>query len=105
MRRRECRNMTMKELAQQLPGMGGIGIDLPVIDQTGLTGKYDFQFVVGIGGLRSSDARVGDGPAASIADSGPTIFAAFEQIGLKLERQKLATPVMVIDRVESPTEN
>jgi uncharacterized protein (TIGR03435 family) len=38
-------------------------------------------------------------------DMGPTIFAALDQIGLKLERQKVAAPAMVIDRVESPTEN
>jgi uncharacterized protein (TIGR03435 family) len=105
-RRRECHNMSMKEFVQQLPATGGIGIDLPVVDQTGLTGKYDFQFVVGLGGMRSSgDGRAGEGPAAPIMEMGPTIFAALDQIGLKLERQKVAAPVMVIDRVESPTEN
>jgi len=38
LRRRECRNITMLELANQLPGWAGIGIDLPVVDQTGLKG-------------------------------------------------------------------
>jgi uncharacterized protein (TIGR03435 family) len=50
-RRRECVNMSMTELATQLPGWGGVGIDVPVVEQTGLTGKYDFQLVVGLGDL------------------------------------------------------
>lgn len=104
-RRRVCSNMTMTELALQLPGWGGIGIDLPVIDQTGLKGTFDFQLLVGLGGLHVAEKREGDETAAAIADSGPTIFAALDQIGLKLERSKQSTPVMVIDRVESPTEN
>ncbi len=108
-RRRECKNMTMTELAQQLPGWGGIGIDMPVVDQTGLTGKYDFQLVVGLGDIfvrmKGVAGKDGDGSVEKIADSGPTIFAALEQIGLKLESRKQPTPVMVIDHVESPTEN
>src|SRR6202012_599792 len=46
-RRRECQNLTMAEFAKELPNTGGIGIVLPVADQTGLQGRYDFQFEVG----------------------------------------------------------
>jgi uncharacterized protein (TIGR03435 family) len=112
-RRRECVNMTMAELAKQLPGWGGVGIELPVVDQTGLTGTYNFELVVGLGeilkkkGVVAVDKveRAGDGSAAVIADAGPTIFAALEQIGLKLESRKLPIPVMVVDRIEPPGEN
>ncbi len=88
LRRRECRNMTMLELANQLPGWAGIGIDLPVVDQTGLKGSFDFEFEVGM---------------TTALDSGPTIFQALDQIGLKLESRKTDLPVIVIDHAESPT--
>jgi uncharacterized protein (TIGR03435 family) len=115
LRRRECHNLTMTELAKQLPGWGGIGIDLPVADQTGLQGAYDFQLDVHLpaefaksegrreGGQEGG--RGGDAPAAPVVDSGPTIFAALDQIGLKLERGKIPMPVIVIDHAEPPTEN
>ena len=50
--RRECQNMTMPELARQPPGWGGIGINLPVVDETGLMGAYDFHLDVGMGKAR-----------------------------------------------------
>jgi uncharacterized protein (TIGR03435 family) len=105
-RRRECHNMTMTELAKQLPGWGGIGIELPVVDQTGLQGAYDFQLEVGFTGFLkkaggSSDAEI----KIQNFDSGPTIFAALEQIGLKLETRRMPIPVMVVDHVEPPGEN
>ena len=48
--------------------------------------------------------RGGEGPAP-VADSGPTIFAALDQIGLKLEGRKMPMPVIVVDHVEPPSEN
>jgi hypothetical protein len=106
LRRRECHNLTMAEFVKQLPGWGGIGIDLPVVDQTGLKGAYDFQLEVGLpvgrpeGG--GEGGRGGNGPSHAIADSGPTIFAALDQIGLKLESRKMPMPVIVVDHVEPP---
>lgn len=95
-RRRECRNMTMEELAKQLPGWGGIGIDRPVVNETGLTGPYDFYLDVGMP-LRAK--------AGTVPDDGPTIFTAFEQVGLKLESRKTPVPVIVIDHAEPPSAN
>jgi uncharacterized protein (TIGR03435 family) len=100
--RRECHNMSMAELARQLPGWGGIGIDLPVFDQTGLKGVYDFTFDVGEP-LRAPGGRgEGERPNVAPADSGPTIFAAFDQIGLKLESRKMPVQMIVIDKAEQP---
>jgi uncharacterized protein (TIGR03435 family) len=82
--------------------------DRPVVDATGLKGKYDFTlywvreepvkaFVPG------SDAA----PAPSDAASGPTLFHAMQdQLGLKLEAKKGDVEIVVIDRIEkTPTEN
>jgi uncharacterized protein (TIGR03435 family) len=98
LRRRECHNLTMAEFARQLPGWGGIGIDLPVVDETGLKGAYDFHLDV------SASAAKGEGkhPAAALADSGTTIFAALDKIGLKLEARKAPVQVIVIDHAELP---
>jgi len=101
--RRECHNLSMAELAHQLPGWGVVGIDLPVIDQTGLKGVYDFHVDVGYlppggAGERGGLERTPAGPA----DSGPTIFAALEQIGLKLERRKMPIQAIVIDHAGQP---
>ena len=100
--RRECHNISMAEMARQLPGWGGIGIELPVIDQTGLKGVYDLQLDVG-SPLGSGERRgEGERPAAPPPDSGPTIFAAFDQIGLKLEKAKMPIQAIVIDHAEPP---
>jgi uncharacterized protein (TIGR03435 family) len=102
LRQRECHNMTMAQLASQLPGWGGIGVDRPVVDLTELKGTYDFQFEVGIVGMGKKGGQAGP----IVDDSGPTIFNAMTKLGLKLEAQKRAMSVIVIDHVErSPVEN
>ncbi len=73
----------------------------PVVDKTGLAGKYDFVLEwtpdLGTAGL--------DG-ANSPLPSGPTIFTALqEQLGLRLESQKGPVENIVIDRAEKPSEN
>jgi uncharacterized protein (TIGR03435 family) len=93
LRRRECHNISMAELARQLPVLGGAGIDRPVVDETGLKGGWDLQFEL-------AGTRKGDLP-----DAGPDIFQALEQIGLRLESRKMTLPAMVIDHAESPGGN
>jgi uncharacterized protein (TIGR03435 family) len=95
--RRACVNMTMSELAKQLPGLGGIGVDLPVVDQTSLDGPWDFHLDVKL--------QAGDGGSATSEPEGPTIFDAFQQNGLELQRRKVQLPVLVIDHVEPLIEN
>jgi len=84
----------------------------PVIDQTGLTGKYDFKLEWtpdqnqpgGFGGP-------GPGPDGALRPppvdpNGPSIFTAIEeQLGLKLESQKGPVEMLTIDAVEKPSEN
>ncbi len=70
----------------------------PVLNQTGLSGRYDVS-------LRwtPDDAAA---PAASTSDVQPDIFKAIqEQLGLKLESTKAPVPVLVIDSVEKPSPN
>ena len=80
-----------------------------VEDKTGLTGKYDFtlQWTPDRNTSPMSPEPGQQGPAASSTDSsGPSIFTAIqEQLGLKLESQKGPVEVLVIDHVETPSEN
>lgn len=105
LRRRKCQNITMAELAMELPGWAGLGIDLPVVDQTGLDGRWSFQFEVGLPQRgRGEGGGIEGQPQATVADSGPTIFDALERLGLKLESRKLPTSVIAVDRIEKPSD-
>jgi uncharacterized protein (TIGR03435 family) len=72
-----------------------------VIDRTGLTGEYDFtvRWVPDEGQPNSgSDAPPPD-------SSGPSIFAAIQELGLKLKAIKGPVEVLVVDHLEKPSEN
>jgi uncharacterized protein (TIGR03435 family) len=80
-----------------------------VEDKTGLTGKYDFNLQWtperNASPMSPEQGQQGAGAATS-TDSGPSIFTAIqEQLGLKLESQKGPVEVLVIDHVETPSEN
>ncbi|HUK30008.1 MAG TPA: TIGR03435 family protein [Candidatus Acidoferrum sp.] len=82
----------------------------PVVDKTGLTGKYDIKLE-----WTRDDLQVqtppGGAPSGAPAppppdSSGPTLFAAIQdQLGLKLESGKGPIENIVIDHVEKPSEN
>ncbi len=81
-------------------------LDKPVVDQTGLTGRYDFQLrftpdasqFANFGGLEPANAADLNAP--------PDIFTALEQqLRLKLQATKAVVEVMVIDRIERPSAN
>jgi uncharacterized protein (TIGR03435 family) len=82
-------------------------LDQPVVNQTGLTGKYDFtlKFTPDASQLANL-GPVPPGAAAADPDGPPDIFTAFQQqLGLKLESTKTAVDVMVIEKIEKPSEN
>ncbi len=75
-------------------------LDRPVLDKTGLTGKYDFKLTF------SPERLTADGDA-STNDSGPNLFTALDQqLGLRLQVTSAKVDVVVVDRVNKmPTEN
>ncbi|MGA7158020.1 MAG: TIGR03435 family protein [Acidobacteriaceae bacterium] len=95
------RNLTMTHFAQLL--QSGI-MDRPVVDRTGLEGRYDFV----LSWTPDQTEFGGRFPVgAETADSPPGLFTAMpEQLGLKLSAEKdAAVKVMVVDRVEQPSPN
>jgi uncharacterized protein (TIGR03435 family) len=108
-----AKGLTMADLAI------GLGQQLrhPVIDKTGLTGRYDFtlEYTPDLSGVPipllppgpASPAPIGAIPGNPVNEPGPDIASAAEkQLGLKLSRAKAQLDVIVVDHVEKvPTEN
>jgi uncharacterized protein (TIGR03435 family) len=95
-------NSTMEEFAGFLQSRI---LDRPVVDQTGLTDRYDFT-------LQWTPDRPPAAPGENAAppppaaDAPPDLFAAVQQqLGLKLETTKAPVDVMVVDKAEKPSEN
>jgi uncharacterized protein (TIGR03435 family) len=87
-------NATMADIGY----MFGVGVlNRPVVDQTGLTGKFD---------LRLTWTPDGSAPATESADAPPDFFTAIqEQLGLKLVTARAPVDVLVIDHDERPSAN
>lgn len=87
--------MTVAEFFAQVQRLT---LDRPVVDQTGLTGRYNMQLQF----TRGDPAALG---MSQIPDNAPpNLFTAVqEQLGLKLEATKAPVDVMVIDHVEKPS--
>jgi uncharacterized protein (TIGR03435 family) len=81
------RKLTTAGLVRFLSGQMG----RMIIDQSGLTGKYDFTLTY----------------APDMGDTtGPSLFTALQdQLGLKLDSSKAPVDVVVIDSVEKPSAN
>ena len=87
----------------------------PVLDKTGLTGKYDFtlEYRIDLSGYQLPPPPPGaPGPAAatpgdSASDPGPDLAAAVQQqLGLGLVAGKAKLDVVVVDKADKvPTEN
>ncbi len=95
-----ARNATMTDFANV---MQSAVLDRPVVDQTGLTDRFDFTLLwtpdqsqfVGLG------MRVP--PPTDDPNAPPGLFTAIqEQLGLKLNSTKATVDVIVIDHVEKP---
>jgi len=93
------RNATMAELASVLQRAA---LDRPVVDRTGLSGRFDFN----LEWMPDDTQFGGQGPWENHEAIKPDLFAALQQqLGLKLEATRGPVEVLVIDQVGRPTEN
>jgi uncharacterized protein (TIGR03435 family) len=96
--RRGCGQMTgirasMANLALYLSRQ----LERPVLDRTGLSGRYDFQLDW------APDSSACSAPAN---DDGPSIFTALqEKLGLRLESTKSPMEIIVVDYAEKADDN
>jgi uncharacterized protein (TIGR03435 family) len=87
----KCSNLTMEQFAQQLQGFGWATLSHPVVDTTGMTGAWDFDF------------RFTWQPGAPDAI---TIFEAVSRLGLKLEAGTASRPALaIVSMADAPTPN
>ena len=96
---------TMQQIAGNLGQLGVMlgGLDpLPVVDETELSGKFDFNIKF---------LRAPKGPPAANADAEPSVPGATftdalkMQAGLRLTKSRGPVNVFVVDHVEQPTDN
>jgi len=90
---------SMPQLATLLSGI----LRRPVLDQTGLSGVYEFtlEWTPEVG-QTGPDAT----PPAPANPGAPSIFTAVqEQLGLKLDAAKAPVEVIAVDNAEKPSEN
>jgi uncharacterized protein (TIGR03435 family) len=94
------RDATMDMLANSL---SVLDLGCPVIDRTGLTGRFDFTLEW------APESHVPPPPDAPAPPSDPlgqtSLQALRDQLGLKVESTRGALQILVIDRVERPSEN
>lgn len=93
-----ARNITMEELTRLITQV----MRRPVVDETGLAGEFDLDVLFqpeGLGG-----ALVGPPPPA-VSDAPALTTALQDDLGLRLESRTGPVDVVVVDRIERPTEN
>lgn len=91
-----ARRIPLTLLATSLPTMTGMAvIPRPVVDQTGLTGLYDFTLHWA---FSTADTENGDNAAAFHE-------ALKNQLGLELKPTRAPIDILIIDHIERPSEN
>ncbi len=76
-------------------------LNRPVVDRTNLTGHYDFSLTYDQSSVNTNIPT----PTSEFHTEGPSIFTAVQDIGLKLEPQKVPFEMLVIDSVDHPSQN
>ena len=90
----------VSQLAMLLAGL----LNRPVIDKTGLTGRYDFTLTYAYDASRMGTVGPDADPAA--APDTPSVFTALEeQLGLSLKSARGPVEFLVIDRADKPDAN
>jgi uncharacterized protein (TIGR03435 family) len=94
-----ARNVTMSDLARL---MQRAILDRPVVDKTGLTGRYDFD----LEWAPDETQFGGEVPAAPTeAQAAPLFSAIQQQLGLRLEATRGPVQALVVDKAERPSAN
>ena len=88
--------MMAKATTTQMASLLSSVLSRPVLDQTGITGEFDFTIDSPDKNMRSMHPL----------EAGPSIFTAIqEQLGLKLEPSKGRIEMLVIDSAVKPLDN
>ena len=94
-------NMPIGALITSIGGRAG----RPIVDKTGLTGRYDANITWVPAGAKLEDLDLKDVPVEFRPQDVSLFDALQQQAGLKLESQRAAMPVLVIESVTQPEPN
>lgn len=95
-----CHNVTMERFAADLKSVSNGYVSNAVLNQTGLTGSWDFELKFTQRGLLGLAAQIDGASATSLSD------AIDKQLGLKLEERDIPTPVLFVEQANAkPTAN
>jgi uncharacterized protein (TIGR03435 family) len=96
-------NASMSDFAKL---MQSAVLDRPVVDQTGLPGKWNFLLKWTPDESQFGGMGMKVPPPSDAIDAPPPLFTAIQdQIGLKLDSGKAQVEVLVLDHVEQPSAN
>jgi uncharacterized protein (TIGR03435 family) len=96
----EAQGATLDEFSKMLRAVAA----RPVIDKTGITGRFDIRVEFSREGTNL--IPLNGPPPATDPGGAPSIFTALqEQLGLKLDSGRGSVETLVIDHVEKPSEN
>jgi uncharacterized protein (TIGR03435 family) len=97
-----AKSATIADLVRQLQDHV---LGQPMVDKTGLEGRWDFTMRWMPDEMQFTDMPV-PLPRSDYDANAPPLFTAIQQqLGLKLEPQKTDVPVLVVDRVDHPSPN
>jgi uncharacterized protein (TIGR03435 family) len=97
-----ARNATIADLAGVLQR---VVLEWPVVDRTGIAGKFDFVLTWTPDGAQFGDTRTHLPTPSGTANAAPNLDTALrEQLGLSLDLLYEPLAVLVIDHVENPAE-
>lgn len=94
------RNTTLQLMATVFGPGGDVG--RPVVDKTGLTGRYDFSLEYSLAATRAGRSA---SPDATTPAGTPILEAIQEQLGLKLVPARAVLQIPIIDAIQRPSEN
>jgi uncharacterized protein (TIGR03435 family) len=94
-----ARDVPVTLISNALPSWGDLG--RPVIDGTGLTGKYDFALTF----VPKRPAPPAGSPIPPEMEEPDFLESLRKQLGLKLESQKQEVQVLVLDRIDHLSDN
>jgi uncharacterized protein (TIGR03435 family) len=91
----------MGDFARTLAGM----LRRPIVDRTGIEGSFEVRMSFDQGGTRRLAGLPASVPDGTVSEF-PSLFAALqEQLGLKLEPERVPVRVVVVEHVEPPSPN
>ncbi|HEY1499779.1 MAG TPA: TIGR03435 family protein [Acidobacteriaceae bacterium] len=107
-----CQNITLSEFGGELSDYASDYVRSPVLDDTGLKGRYDI--TLSFSDPDSAEPGAGDSPSAGSAPNAPSdpsgamslYDAVRRQLGLRLEKVRRPGAVLVIDHINrQPSDN